>query len=481
MSAGIHFQASLYDAWRINLHTRLASRILMRVALGTYQKEDDLYRLARSVNWEAWFDPAMTLRVDVSAQRSPLTSLNFITLRIKDAIVDRLREATGRRPSIDTRAPDVRVQAFLGPREATVYLDLSGESLFKRGWRGGEDDKGEAPLKENLAAGLIALAGWQPELPFYDPFCGSGTLLIEAAQQALAIAPGRARSFGFERLKPFDGIAWADLRRDAARESQERMAALRAGAFACHIAGSDIDARAIARGRRNIEQAGLPVDLIRIGVTDLASDNYLPPWKNLPDGPAAAGVRPRGMIVSNPPYGARMTAVRSYPVETPREERQAEPRRPLSGRISLPVRAAGNLPGSGRRPPLTGRSTVQPANAVEHDWQDQGGMPHAEVMRRCGQALQRWFVGWSIHLISTDPELPGQLGLHTEGRPQSLYNGAMACQFHRFTVGEPIAESAARAEPAQMNRQASGDNQNAIAGQASGDTQNAIAGQAPTT
>jgi len=464
MSAGVHFQASLVDAWWINLQSRLASRVLMRVAVGLYRQEDDLYRLAQSVAWEHWFDPAMTLRVDVSAQRSPLTSLNFVTLRIKDAIVDRLREATGRRPSINTRAPDVRVQAFLGPREATVYLDLSGESLFKRGWRGGEDDKGEAPLKENLAAGLIALTGWQPELPFYDPFCGSGTLLIEAAQQALSIAPGQARPFGFERLKPFDAIAWADMRREAAQQSRERIAALRAGSIACAIAGSDIDPRAIERSRRNIERAGLPVDLIRLGITDLASEHYRPPWKNLPEGPAAPGIRPRGMIIANPPYGERMTAGgggwhegrgdryeearsqsddRSAPLASLSSPSQQdgtpatpeEIRRPLRGRISLPVRASG--PGSASSARLPAHKRAPEPRPHVGDGEPHGNpLPHAEVITRCGRTLSHWFAGWSLHLISTDSGLPQQIGLQPSGPPQNLFNGAMACQFYRFDLAE---------------------------------------------
>ncbi len=464
MSAGVHFQASLVDAWWINLQSRLASRVLMRVAVGLYRQEDDLYRLAQSVAWEHWFDPAMTLRVDVSAQRSPLTSLNFVTLRIKDAIVDRLREATGRRPSINTRAPDVRVQAFLGPREATVYLDLSGESLFKRGWRGGEDDKGEAPLKENLAAGLIALTGWQPELPFYDPFCGSGTLLIEAAQQALSIAPGQARPFGFERLKPFDAIAWADMRREAAQQSRERIAALRAGSIACAIAGSDIDPRAIERSRRNIERAGLPVDLIRLGITDLASEHYRPPWKNLPEGPAAPGIRPRGMIIANPPYGERMTAGgggwhegrgdryeearsqsddRSAPLASLSSPSQQdgtpatpeEIRRPLRGRISLPVRASGPSSASSARLPAHKRAP-EPRPHVGDGEPHGNPLPHAEVITRCGRTLSHWFAGWSLHLISTDSGLPQQIGLQPSGPPQNLFNGAMACQFYRFDLAE---------------------------------------------
>jgi putative N6-adenine-specific DNA methylase len=412
-AAGVYFEATLPEAWAVNLQTRLASRVLMRLTRGGYRTEDDIYRLAHSVAWEQWFDPTMTLRVDVTSQRSPLTSLNFVTLRVKDAIVDRLRELTGRRPSIDTRAPDVRVQVFLSAQEATVYLDLSGESLFKRGWRGGEDDKGEAPLKENLAAGLIALAGWRPEMAFYDPFCGSGTLLIEAAQWALDQAPGSARSFGFERLKVFDAVAWADLRRIAAQRTRARLDQMKRGELQLHMAGSDIDPRAVRRAERNMTQAGLPPGLIRLGVTDLAAENYLPPWKSLPDGPAANGVRPRGMIVSNPPYGERVTAT-VRPAHPGRADRGERNRR--FGRSDVAEQGAGSSLVSSEDKHTSSRHAA-----------------HAGVMGRCGDTLKRHFSGWQLHLISADPELPLQLGMQANRRAQ-LFNGALECRMYGFDL-----------------------------------------------
>ena len=172
MTGGIGVNGPLAVAMAINLHSRIASRVLLKMADGPYKTEDDLFRLAKSIGWEDWFSSHQTLRVDLTAQRSPLKSLNFATLRIKDAIVDRLREQTGERPNIDTANPDVRVQAHLTTDEATIYLDTSGEPLFKRGWR---EEKGEAPLKENLAAGILALTPWQTNQALYDPMCGSGT------------------------------------------------------------------------------------------------------------------------------------------------------------------------------------------------------------------------------------------------------------------------------------------------------------------
>ncbi len=281
---GVAFDGDQAIAYRANLHARIASRVLVRIAQGAYRDEDDLYRLASAHGWEAVFRPDQTLRVDVSAIRSPLQSLNFATLRIKDAIVDRMRNATGERPSIDTRHPDVRVFAFLDATEATLYLDLSGEPLFKRGWRQ-RDDKGEAPLKENLAAGLLALSGWTPETPLLDPFCGSGTIVIEAAQAALDIAPGASRSFGFEKLADFDATLWSGLRSDAIRRSRRASAPL-------PIAASDIDPRAIEQARMNLSRAGLGSDAVALICRDFAGS--LPPFE-----------RP-GLIVCNPPYGERV-------------------------------------------------------------------------------------------------------------------------------------------------------------------------------
>ena len=281
---GVEFEGDLAIAYRANLHARLPSRVLVRIARGAYRDEQDLYRLAAGHGWESVFRADQTLRVDVSAIRSPLQSLNFATLRIKDGIVDRMRNATGERPSIDTRRPAVRVFAFLDATDATLYLDLSGEPLFKRGWRL-RDDKGEAPLKENLAAGLLALAEWTPETPLLDPFCGSGTIVIEAAQASLRIAPGASRRFGFEQLADFDERLWASLRSDAIRSARRAAGPL-------PIAGADIDPRAIEQVRVNLARAGIGPDAVSLACRDFAGSRA--PF----DG--------AGVIVCNPPYGERV-------------------------------------------------------------------------------------------------------------------------------------------------------------------------------
>ncbi|MGB2816555.1 MAG: THUMP domain-containing protein [Burkholderiaceae bacterium] len=280
-SGGVGFTGTMKTGYAVNLHSRVASRVLWQVGRRGYRNEQHLYDATQEVRWQDVMSPQQTLRVDVTAVRSPLASLEFAMLRIKDGIVDRMRDVAGDRPSIDRTQPDVRVFAFLDAATVTLYVDLSGEPLFKRGWR---EDKGEAPLKENLAAGLLALAGWTPEVPLLDPFCGSGTIVIEAATVAAGRAPGLNRRFAFERLKGFDSHAWRILK-DAARANvrDDAPALLR---------GSDISTRVVEQAVENARLAGLDRWLADGRLAFAAADarQIEPPAE-------------RGTIVSNPPYG----------------------------------------------------------------------------------------------------------------------------------------------------------------------------------
>jgi putative N6-adenine-specific DNA methylase len=278
---GAGFDGSLLTAYAANLHSRLASRVLWRLAGGPYRNETELYELARSVAWESHFTPMQTLRVDISATRSPLRSLQFAALKIKDAIADRMRERCGARPSVDRAAADVTVVAHLAQLRADLYLDLSGEALFKRGWR---LEKGEAPLKENLAAGLLACAGWSPEVALHDPFCGSGTIPIEAACIATRRAPGLARHFAFERLLGFDARGWRGLVEQARDAVDDR------GGF--RISGADISTRVVQTALANAQRAGLAGAIRSRSLLFTAAD------ARTAAAPAAAG-----LIVTNPPYG----------------------------------------------------------------------------------------------------------------------------------------------------------------------------------
>ncbi len=279
VGGGVRFAGDFSLCYRANLESRVASRILWQIAAGQYRTEQDVYRIAFGPRWTDWFEPLRTIRVDVSAIKSPLTSLNFITLKIKDAVCDKIRLLCGRRPGVDTLAPDVPIQGHLTEREFTLYLDTTGEPLFKRGLR---TSTGAAPLRENLAAGILRLAGWQPGIPLLDPMCGSGTLLIEAAQMSLNIAPGLKRGFSFQKLKNFDPRHWRDLvRQSAARQKAEHPLA---------IYGSDISATVLKAAQGNIAAAGVG------GIVQLKCANVLD----------IAAPAPEGIIVSNPPYGVRL-------------------------------------------------------------------------------------------------------------------------------------------------------------------------------
>lgn len=281
ISGGVHFLADWPVCYRANLHSRIATRILWRVAHARYAKEEDIYQLALETAWPKWFLPEQTIRVDVNAVKSPLKSIDFVTLRIKDAVCDRFRREFGRRPSVDTRQPDVRIQGFISSDECTLYLDTSGAPLYQRGFR---QKTVEAPLRENLAAGILRLSGWQPGIPLLDPMCGSGTFLIEAAQIALGVAPGARRDFAFQKLRNFASAAWKTLY-DAARASERPLTD--AGIF-----GSDISPVAVRAALANLDRAGLlPAVSLRSG--------------DLLDIEAPAG---SGIMVSNPPYGERVSS-----------------------------------------------------------------------------------------------------------------------------------------------------------------------------
>lgn len=260
--------------------SRLASRILWRVAGGRYRTEQDVHALAKAVDWTKHFRADRTLRVDVAATRSPLRSLEFATLTIKDAVVDRFRAAGGTRPSIDKRAPDVRVHAYLSGDEATLYVDTSGEPLFKRGWR---RDAEEAPLRENLAAGLVQLSGWEPGVPLLDPMCGSGTIAIEAAMIAANRAPGLARTFGFQKLAWYDGPTWQRIRQKALDRVASHPSTPR-------LFASDNAAPAIAKAAANARAAKI-AEWITFERADILARAA----------PAASGV-----LIANPPYGVRL-------------------------------------------------------------------------------------------------------------------------------------------------------------------------------
>jgi putative N6-adenine-specific DNA methylase len=276
---GVGFTGDWETCYRANLWSRLASRVLWRVGEFEYRDEDDIYAAARAVNWFDLFDVNRTLRVYVTAQKSPVKSLEFVTLRVKDAVCDRFRDDVGRRPDVDRAHPEVRVHVFLEEKRGALYLDTSGEALFKRGWR---PEAVEAPLRENLAAGIVMLSGWTPERPLLDPMCGGATLLVEAAAMARGRAPGMKRAFGFEKLDTFNGVLWKQLREEAAQPAKH--------AAQLALFGSDADAKALSAARRNLAAAGVE-RWVTLEAVDILERNA----------PADSGV-----MIANPPYGERL-------------------------------------------------------------------------------------------------------------------------------------------------------------------------------
>lgn len=281
---GVSCRGGWVQIYRANLHSRTAGRILLQVAQGSYRSEQDIYRLAAQTDWPRWFRTEQTFRVKSEGRRVRVKNIDFVSLKIKDGICDRFRSSSGSRPSIDKTRPDIRIHAFLDEHTATLFVDTSGEALFKRGYR---QDTGEAPLRENLAAGLLLLAGYDGSRPFQDPFCGSGTLAIEAAWIAQNRPAGGLRRFGFEALNGFQAALWTQIKQDAQAHIRSKPAA--------PIAASDIDRAATRSAETNARAAGADA-FIDIGTGD------------------ALDVRPNGtggIMISNPPYGVRLAEIQA--------------------------------------------------------------------------------------------------------------------------------------------------------------------------
>ena len=280
---GVQLRASWRDALLLNLNSRLTQRVLVQLSITPYRNENDLYEAASAIAWEIWFTTKQSFKIEVTAQHSPLTSLNFAALKIKDAVADRFRKKSGVRPDVDTAYPDVRIYAHLTTDKLPLYIDTTGEPLFKRGWR---EDKGDAPLKETLAAAMIAASGWDASVPLYDPCCGSGTIAIEAAQIACNIAPGMLRSFAFEKYLPFQAHVWSAIKKEATDAQVVRAAGQKPIIF-----GSDVAFRMVDFAQRNAQRAGV-ADVIEFRGGDALQ--RMPPT----DVP--------GVMLLNPPYGERI-------------------------------------------------------------------------------------------------------------------------------------------------------------------------------
>jgi len=376
---GVRVEATWSEMMKLNLHVRLAQRVLIQLADQPYQTEDDVYAAAYDVKWGEWFTPRQRFRVDVTAQHCPLKSLNFAALRVKDGVVDQLRAVFGARPDVDTHNPHVRVHAHFDATHITLYMDTSGEPLFKRGWR---EDKGDAPLKETLAAAMLAASGWTPDMALYDPCCGSGTIAIEAAQIACRIPAGLLRRFAFANLVPFDGGAWQAL----LSEAKANVVSMDVGEGVREF-GSDVSHRMVDFAQRNAERAGVAKALELRGGDAL---QRMPP-----------GTQP-GIMLLNPPYGERIAAAgvagqRAAHVAAERDSRD---------RV---WREAADVDGF--------------ADAGEGD----------AFFSRLGTHWKHHFAGWQAWLLTPDMKLPGKLRMKA-ARRVPMWNGPIECRLFRFDL-----------------------------------------------
>jgi putative N6-adenine-specific DNA methylase len=374
LRGGVALDGEPADVMVLNLELRLAQRVLVEVAEGEYRDEQSLYELAGSVDWTQWITPQHTLRVDTTATRCPLRSLNFAALRIKDAVCDQLRAATGERPSVDIREPDLALVLHLGPERAALYVDTSGEPLFKRGWR---EDKGDAPLKETLAAAMLAAAGWQgrPDAggALHDPCCGSGTIAIEAAQIACGIAPGLKRRFAFERLLPFSSTEMRGALQRLRSHAQARI-----HASAVPIFASDVSFRMVDFARRNAQRAGVDAAIVFNGGDALERQ-----------APALPDDLP-GTLMLNPPYGER-------------------------------IEVAGKAAPGAARPHGDGGNRELPEDFF------------ARLSAHWKRAYTSHPAGWTAYVLSPDMKLPGAMRLK-EARRTPMWNGPIECRLFRFDL-----------------------------------------------
>jgi putative N6-adenine-specific DNA methylase len=395
---GVSLEASWRDALRLNLHSRLAQRVLVRLWHGPYRDERDLYDAAMDVAWEIWFTPRETIKVELTAQHSPLQSLNFAALKLKDAVCDRFRDKRGERPSVDTQRPDVRLFGHLTAETLTLYIDTTGEPLFKRGWR---EDKGDAPLKETLAAAMIAATGWDASAdqpldaiaPLYDPCCGSGTVVIEAAQIALRIAPGLRRRFAFERLLPFQAHVWQAIKAEAVAQQREWPAGHPPLVF-----GSDVSFRMVDFAQRNAERAGVAHAVELRGGDAL---QRTPPT-----------TRP-GVLLLNPPYGERIAAAGVAGENAAARAQRLAPREPRTFTVGAPRPA----------PVGQGRESAQMAD----------GSDGSDFFNRLAAHWKTHYAGWSAWLLTPDLKLPGKMRFK-ESRRVPLWNGPIECRLFRFDL-----------------------------------------------
>jgi 23S rRNA (guanine2445-N2)-methyltransferase / 23S rRNA (guanine2069-N7)-methyltransferase len=390
-STGVAFTGSLEVAYRACLWSRVANRVFLEVTEFDAGTADEFYAWARRVDWAAHIGPGTTIACDFTGKHPTITHTHFGALKLKDAIVDSLRDAAGYRPDVSPEQPGVRIHAHANRSRISLSIDLSGESLHRRGYRGAG---GEAPLKENVAAGVLMRAGW-PEMAgagaeFLDPMCGSGTFVIEAAMMAANIAPSLGRNyFGFLGWRQHDAALWERLVSDATAKVRS------AEDLPLMIRGQDRDATALRTARANAQRAHVD-DLVRFVAQPLAdaapskgaAARNMAASDGMPTPAEGGALAPVGLVCVNPPYGVRL-------------------------------------------------EDHEKARALH---------------RELGEVLKARFTGWQAVVLTGSPDLGLELGLRAH-RVHTVWNGAIECRLLRIKVEPESARTliadkgAARIDP----------------------------------
>ena len=389
-STGVSFSGPLEVGYRACLWSRVANRVFLELARFEAEDAEGFYAAVRRIDWTAHLGPDATLACDFSGHHPAITHTHFGALKLKDAIVDSVRDARAWRPSVELDRPGVRVHAHANGSQIVLSLDLSGESLHRRGYRGAA---GEAPLKENVAAGVLLRAGW-PDMAagqgaeLLDPMCGSGTFAIEAAFIAADRAPGLDREyFGFVGWAGHDADVWSRLVSEAQERARDGMAAAIGRGLEGMIRGHDRDPGAIRNARANAERAGVQ-SLVRFDVRALAdaapvSRDAAVESAEHPANTAAS------LVCTNPPYGVRL------------EDRET-------------------------------------ARAVH---------------RELGVVLRERFQGWNAAVLTGSPEFGLELGIRAH-RTHTVWNGAIECRLLRMRVEAGSAREPGRLGKADTNLRA---------------------------
>ena len=454
-STGVAFSGSLRTAYRACLESRIANRVFLELGRFDVSDAEGYYAAARGIDWPSHLAPGATLACDFSGRHPAITHTHFGALKLKDAIVDCMREATGTRPDVAPERPSVRVHAHANGNNITVSLDLSGESLHRRGYRG---EAGEAPLKENVAAGMLMRSGWAEMAAsgaqFLDPMCGSGTLVIEAAMIAADMAPGLTRDYyGFLGWRGHDARLWAEVLEGA--RGRTRVRSRRGGAAqgglvptsggevlarmqpALVIRGQDRDGSAVRIARANAERAGVGrlvqfevralADAAPAAVEDRAAQDRAAEGR-AGEGSPVAGEMLSGASDAQGAVGSRGAEARGEWNDAAAPDAAAF-RGDTAGPAGVDDSSAAGPDARAKAPAPLGLLCVNPPYGVRLEDHNTALATHREL----GKVLRERFQGWVAGVLIGSPELGMELGIRAY-RTHTLWNGALECRFLRLKV-----------------------------------------------